>query len=71
MDKRMTQQEMIKKHLMHVETITNIEAAALYKARSLTKVISNLRKAGMNIISEWKTDITKQRYVKYHYRGLV
>lgn len=55
-------------HLASVGTITNIEAQALYRCRSLTKRISELKADGFDIKSEWKRDHTGQRYVRYWLR---
>ena len=63
----MTQREMLRRHLTTIGTITQVEAAALYKVRSLTKRIAELRDAGMRIESEWRRDMTGQRYVRYHH----
>jgi hypothetical protein len=64
----MTQTAKILRHLRDVGTITQVEAAAIYKARSLTKRISELRAAGFDIKSEWKIDHEGQRYVRYWLR---
>lgn len=56
-------------HLKRVGTISGVEAQALYRARSLTKRISELRRAGYPIVAEWKRDHTQQRYRRYHYAG--
>lgn len=58
----------IYKHLCDVGTITNVEAQAVYKSRSLTKRISELKVLGYDIKSEWKRDHTGQRYVRYWLR---
>jgi hypothetical protein len=62
----MTQDEMIRRHMDTVGSITCVEAQAVYRVRSLTSVMSRLRKAGMDIRSERKTDPMGQRYVRYH-----
>lgn len=56
-------------HIVKVGSITGLEAAGLYRVRSLTKRISEIRKQGHPIQSEFKRDRTGQRYVKYHYLG--
>lgn len=48
---------------------TQLEAGGVLRVRSLTKRISELRKAGYSIISERKQDHTGQRYVRYLYKG--
>ena len=53
-------------HLKKAGSITGVEAAAMYRVRSLTKRIHELRTAGLEIKSVFKTDpINKQRYVRY------
>lgn len=66
---KMTQDEMVARHLESVGSITCMEAQTVYRARSLTSIISRLRNKGMEISSERKTDPTGQRYVRYHYIG--
>ena len=60
------QDEIIRRHLDMVGTLTCMEAQTVYRVRSLTSVISRLRKDGIEIRSERKTDPTGQRYVRYH-----
>ena len=62
-----TQETLILNHLKARGSITAVEAQALYKVRSLTRRITTLRRTGANIESVWKTDLTGQRYVRYHY----
>lgn len=52
-------------HLKTVGSITAIEAATLYKARSVTSNISRLRKFGLEITTSFKKDLTGQRYARY------
>lgn len=52
-------------HLLEVGTISGVEAAAMFKTRSLTRRIADLRDAGAEITSEFKKDSTGQRYVRY------
>jgi hypothetical protein len=66
--KNATQTDRVLKHLQSVGSITQVEAQAMYKSRSLTKRISELRDRGYDIKSEWKTDHTGQRYVRYWLR---
>lgn len=67
-DKRKTQTALILEHLLAKGSITNVEAAAMFKARSLTKRIAELRDRGYDIASEWRRDSTGQRYVRYWLR---
>lgn len=60
-----TQAHKILEHLKSEGSITGAEAYLIYKARSCTKRISELRKAGYSIKSEWRKDVTGQRYVRY------
>lgn len=64
----LTQTERILRHLLEHSSITHVEAAAMYKSRSLTKRIHELRERGYQIDSEWKVDHTGQRYVRYWLR---
>ncbi|MGH8430226.1 MAG: helix-turn-helix domain-containing protein [Solimonas sp.] len=59
------QTRQIASHLKTVGDISGVEAATLYKARSLTRRIADLRDAGVSIKSERKRDVTGQRYVRY------
>lgn len=61
-----TQTAQILEHLKTKGSITQVEASALYKSRSLTRRITDIRQSGHNVKSEWKTDPTGQRYVRYH-----
>lgn len=60
----------ILRHLVAVGELSGVEAIAMYKARSLTKRISEINEAGSRIFytveSEWKRDKTGQRYKRYH-----
>ena len=60
-----TQAHKILEHLKAEGSISGAEAYLMYKARSCTKRISELRKAGYDITSEWRRDTTGQRYVRY------
>lgn len=55
----------IAQHLLNVGSISGVEAAAMFKTRSLTRRIADLRDAGVDITSEFKKDSTGQRYVRY------
>lgn len=53
-------------HLHAAGTISGVEAAAMYRVRSLTKRIHELRTMGYDIKSVHKTDpVNRQRYVRY------
>jgi hypothetical protein len=52
-------------HLRRAGSITGIEAETIHKVRHLPRRIADLRAAGIAIISKWRKDLTKQRYVRY------
>lgn len=64
------QDQDIQVHLRTVGTITAVEASTLYKVRCMTSNISRLRKSGMTITTEFKKDLTGQRYARYRYQGV-
>lgn len=55
----------IAEHLRDVGSISGVEASAMFKTRSLTRRIADLRDVGVEITSEFKKDSTGQRYVRY------
>jgi hypothetical protein len=55
-------------HLRAVGDISGVEAAAMYRCRSLTKRIAELRADGFGIESVYSKDHTGQRYVRYFLR---
>ena len=59
---------LIREHLEQKGSISGIEAAALYRCRSLTKRISELRQTGFAVIAQWHSDRTGQRYVRYFHQ---
>jgi hypothetical protein len=61
-----SQNMMIAGHLMRKKSISWVEANDLYRVRSLTRRIADLRGRGWPIISEWKRDALGQRYTRYH-----
>lgn len=62
----MSQDDILRRHLLEVGTITNAEAQTVYKVRSLTSNIARIRANGLRVVSERKTDLSGQRYVRYH-----
>ena len=60
-----SQNEKIEDHLIKVGSISWVEAADLYRVRSLTRRIADLRERGWAIDSEWRRDTLGQRYVRY------
>lgn len=61
-----TQTDLILKHLKNHGSITGVEAAAVYKVRSLTSRISEIRAAGHKVVRVFHKDATGQRYAKYY-----
>ena len=55
----------IQNHLRRVGSITAVEAATLYKVRSITSNIYRLRRRGMDITTHFKRDLTGQKYARY------
>ena len=61
----MSQTQKILDHLTKVGSISWVEANDLYRVRSLTRRIADLREAGHDIASEWRKDHLGQRYTRY------
>ncbi|PZA13972.1 hypothetical protein DNX69_00660 [Rhodopseudomonas palustris] len=57
-------------HFSDKSSITAVEAAALYRIRSLSRRIVDLKKEGHRFSKQHSVDPTGQRYVRYHYLGL-
>jgi len=55
----------ILEHLKKKGSISPLEAGALYKCRSLSRRICDLKDAGYVINRELKKDITGQKYARY------
>ena len=64
-----TMNELLVDHLKKVGDITALEAQALYKVRSLSRRIVDIKKQGYNVVSIPRVDHAGQRYVRYVYRG--
>lgn len=60
-----TQTEALANHLIYQGSISGLEALALYRIVSLTKVISVLKRKGIAIVGLWKKDNTGKRYKRY------
>ena len=60
-----SQYQKILNHLIDEGSISGLEAAELYRVRALPRRIADLREAGFEIESEWRTDPVGQRYKKY------
>lgn len=61
----MSQNQKILDHLKKVGSISWVEANDLYRVRSLTRRIADLRAAGFKIVSEWRRDLLGQKYTRY------
>ena len=61
--------QMILRHLEDKGSITSVEAQALYRCRSLSRRITDIKQWGFPISSELKTDATGQRYARYYLKG--
>lgn len=66
------------KHLVNVGEISGVEAQAMYKARSLTRRITEINDAivyvsggAFRVGREWKVDAAGQRYVRYFLSTIV
>lgn len=64
-----TQTQKIVDHFRKQGSISGLEAMALYRITSLTKVISVLNARGVEIKSEWRQDNTGKRYKRYYSNG--
>ena len=60
-----TQKELLIKHFEITNTISGVEAASIYKIRSLPRRILDLKEIGYEFRSEWRKDPTGQRYKRY------
>lgn len=59
------QTAVILNHLQRKGSITNVEAHAVHKVRSVSSRVAELRRAGYDIRSQYKRDAAMQRYVRY------
>ena len=60
-----TQVELLMNHFDNCESISNVEAQAVYKIRALPRRICDLEDRGYEFVKEWKKDLTGQRYKRY------
>ena len=60
-----TQAEMLMDHFMQRNNISAMEAANMFKIRSLSRRINDLEDRGHVFRRETRTDTTGQRYVRY------
>ncbi len=59
------QRELLIKHFESRNSISGVEAATIYKIRSLPRRIMDLKVMGYEFTSEWRKDPTGQRYKRY------
>jgi len=59
------QYQKVLNHLIDHGSISALEAAELYRVRSLSRRICDLKDEGFEIVSEWRKDPLGQRYKKY------
>jgi hypothetical protein len=52
-------------HLQSVGSITNVEANAVHRVRSLSRRITEIQDAGVRIAKTRRRDVTGQVYVRY------
>ena len=60
-----SQVSMLIEHFERKDSITGVEAAAVYKIRSLPRRIMDLKEKGYIFTHEWKKDVTGQKYMRY------
>ena len=56
------QKDLLIHHFNTTNTISGVEAASIYKIRSLPRRIMDLKVMGYEFTSEWRKDPTGQRY---------
>jgi hypothetical protein len=61
----MGQLDMLTHHFATTDSISGIEAAAIYKIRALPRRISDLEERGWIFNRVWKKDSSGQRYKRY------
>lgn len=64
-----SQNAILLNHFKTAKSISNVEAQAVYRIRSLSRRVNDLEAQGHVIARERKVDPTGQRYVRYHYVG--
>lgn len=64
-----TQAAQLLAHFATHSSISGIEATAIYRIRSLSRRIVDLKERGYRFAKERRQDPTGQRYVRYHFLG--
>jgi len=59
------QRNLLIKHFELRDSISGVEAASIYKIRSLPRRIMDLKLLGYEFDSDWRKDPTGQRYKRY------
>jgi len=59
------QRDLLIHHFNTTDTISGVEAATIYKIRSLPRRIMDLKVMGYEFSSEWRKDSSGQRYKRY------
>lgn len=59
------QAHVVLNHLREAGSITNVEANAVLRVRSVSRRITEIRDAGFRIHKQMRHDTTGQRYVRY------
>ncbi|MEF2249326.1 hypothetical protein RSP795_10320 [Ralstonia solanacearum] len=59
------QSQLVYDHLVRVGSITNVEAHAVHRVRSLSRRITEISDAGAPIKKDRRRDVTGQFYVRY------
>lgn len=63
------QTDWLLEHFKRNPSISGLEAAAMFRIRSLPRRILDLEKQGHRFARETRFDTTGQRYTRYHYLG--
>jgi hypothetical protein len=56
-------------HIIQKGSISQLEADSLYRVKRLTSRIHELKKLGVNLLGEFRKDLTGKRYVRYYIAG--
>lgn len=63
------QVDLLLDHFRKRSSITAIEAAAMYRIRSISRRVNDLEDKGYRFSREARKDERGQRYVRYHFLG--